>query len=80
MKRSRWKGLYAVPKDYKTFSNSKPKISRSSSILPKFVGSVFQVHNGKTYKEITITKEMLGHKFGEFSKTRGNFTFKKKNN
>ena len=38
----------------------------------------FKIHNGKTFKEITVTKEMLGHKFGEFFRTRVEFEFKKK--
>ena len=51
---------------------------RSASIIPKFIGQTYKVHNGKNLKKITIIKEMLGHKFGEFFKTRQDFTFKKK--
>lgn len=29
-----------------------------------------QVHNGKTFHKIKITQEMIGHKFGEFARTR----------
>lgn len=79
MKRAKWKGFYVKPEDYKT--NELPviaKISRSSSIIPKFNEQVFKIHNGKTFKNITVSKEMLGHKFGEFSKTRATFEYKKK--
>jgi len=41
--------------------------ARSATILPNFVGLKFQVHNGKTYHDVTITEEMVGHKLGEFS-------------
>jgi len=41
--------------------------ARSATILPNFVGLVFQVHNGKIYNDIRITEDMVGHKLGEFS-------------
>jgi hypothetical protein len=28
---------------------------------------VFQVHNGKSYVDVEITEDMVGHKLGEFS-------------
>ena len=79
MKRSKWKGVYYIkPNDSKETAKTQKKISRNSSIIPKFVGHTFEVHTGKNFRSITVTKEMLGHKFGEFSKTRANFEFKKK--
>lgn len=79
MKRPKWKGFFTKPENYtdQTFKNSK-KISRNSSVIPKFVGQTFKIHNGKTFKDITVTEEMLGHKFGEFCRTRVEFEFKKK--
>ena len=78
MKRSKWKGVYYTkPDDYKETAYQ-IKISRNSSVVPKLIGQTFKVHTGKNFKEITVTKEMFGHKFGEFSKTRANFEFKKK--
>jgi len=41
--------------------------ARSATILPNFVGLVFQVHNGKVYNDVLITEDMVGHKLGEFS-------------
>lgn len=41
--------------------------ARSATILPNFVGLVFQVHNGKIYHDVRITEDMVGHKLGEFS-------------
>ena len=41
--------------------------ARSATILPNFVGLVFQVHNGKIYYDIRITDNMVGHKLGEFA-------------
>jgi len=41
--------------------------ARSATILPNFVGLKFQIHNGKSYHDITITEDMVGHKLGEFA-------------
>jgi small subunit ribosomal protein S19 len=43
--------------------------SRSSTILPDFVGLTFSVHNGKKFLDVVVTEEMVGHKLGEFSPT-----------
>jgi len=51
---------------------------RNSIIFPAFVGKTVQVHNGKDYTKITIIKEMIGHKLGEFVRTRKTFKYKKK--
>lgn len=53
--------------------------SRSSEIVPAFLGLNFKIYNGKNYVELTVTDDMIGHKFGEFSFTRSKFLFKKKN-
>ena len=44
--------------------------SRSSMIVPDFVGQTFAVHNGKQFVPVFITENMVGHKLGEFSPTR----------
>ncbi|KAF2860964.1 ribosomal protein S19/S15 [Piedraia hortae CBS 480.64] len=49
--------------------------ARSATILPNFVGLIFQVHNGKTYTDVRITEQMVGHKLGEFAQTRKKFSF-----
>lgn len=41
--------------------------ARAATILPNFVGLIFQVHNGKNYQDVRITEDMVGHKLGEFS-------------
>jgi small subunit ribosomal protein S19 len=43
--------------------------SRSSTILPEFVGVKFGVHNGKKFVEVFVTEDMVGHKLGEFATT-----------
>ena len=44
--------------------------SRRSTILPQFVGLTFGVHNGHKHIPVSVTEDMVGHKFGEFSPTR----------
>ena len=44
--------------------------SRRSTILPQFVGLTFGVYNGKNFIPVSVTENMIGHKFGEFSPTR----------
>ncbi len=44
--------------------------SRRSTILPQFVGLTFGVHNGHKHVPVSVTEEMIGHKFGEFAPTR----------
>lgn len=40
---------------------------REAVILPSWVGMRFGVHDGKEFKDILITPEMLGHRLGEFA-------------
>ena len=44
--------------------------SRKSTIIPEFVGVSFLIYNGKKFIPITISEDMVGHKFGEFAPTR----------
>lgn len=41
--------------------------SRSTTIVPEFVGLKFAVHNGKVFVDVLVTEDMVGHKLGEFS-------------
>jgi small subunit ribosomal protein S19 len=47
--------------------------SRRSTILPQFVGLTFGVYNGNKFLPVSVSENMIGHKFGEFAPTR---TFK----
>lgn len=44
---------------------------RDIVIVPKLVGMVIGVHNGKIFQDVSITTDMIGHRLGEFSFTRG---------
>jgi len=43
---------------------------RACTIVPEFVGIMFQVHNGKNFLDVFVTEDMVGHKLGEFANTR----------
>ncbi len=43
---------------------------RNLVIVPEMVGMRLDVHNGKTFAQVLVTGEMLGHVLGEFSPTR----------
>ncbi len=45
--------------------------ARRCTIVPEFVGHTFMVHNGKMFFKVYVTEDMVGHKLGEFSPTRG---------
>lgn len=76
MARSLKKGSWCDPKLLEKIKNLRPgqKIiktwSRDSTIFPEMVGHTIAVHNGKEHIPILITEEMVGHKLGEFSRTR----------
>ena len=44
--------------------------SRSSTILPEFLGHTIAVHDGRKHVPGYITEDMVGHKLGEFAPTR----------
>ena len=81
MSRSLKKGIYTdknlmkkVEKALSTGARSPIKTwARSSTITPEMVGLTFGVYNGKKHEEVLVMESMIGHKLGEFSKTR---TFK----
>jgi small subunit ribosomal protein S19 len=78
MARSAWKGpfvdSYLLKKIEKTIVSGKKDViktwSRRSTIIPTFVGFTFAVHNGNKFIPVSVTEEMVGRKFGEFSPTR----------
>ena len=78
MARSVWKGPFVdghlikkVQLHLKESSNKPIKTwSRKSTILPQFVGITFGVYNGKKFIPVSVSEDMVGHKFGEFAPTR----------
>ena len=47
--------------------------SRASTVYPDCVDVPFRVYTGHKWVPVTVTENMIGHKFGEFAPTR---TFK----
>lgn len=42
---------------------------RDTIVIPEMVGCIIGVHNGKTFNQVEIKAEMIGHYLGEFSLT-----------
>ncbi|CAL8101225.1 unnamed protein product [Orchesella dallaii] len=42
---------------------------RDMIIVPEMIGSIVGVYNGKTFNQVEIKPEMVGHYLGEFSVT-----------
>ena len=78
MARSVWKGPfidgYLMKKADKVRESGRNEViktwSRRSTIMPQFVGLTFSVHNGNKFIPVSVSEEMVGHKFGEFAPTR----------
>jgi small subunit ribosomal protein S19 len=78
MTRSVKKGPYIEEKLLKKVNKSKETgdmkpiktWARRATIIPEFVGSTFLVHNGKLFRSVFVTENMVGHKLGEFSPTK----------
>jgi len=78
MTRSAYKGPYVDPKLMKKVIAAKngggkgiiKTWARDSDIHPDMVGLTIAVHNGKQHVPVFITENMVGHKLGEFARTR----------
>lgn len=72
MSRSKWKQPFlkvSLIKDI-FFKKTKKIFSKASTIPSLLLYQTVQVYNGKSFKNITITREKIGFKFGEFVNTR----------
>ena len=91
MSRSKWKHPFVHRsvrkkvkriKEMQSTSNSKrfriKTMSRNSQITKDFIDMSFMVHDGRDFRPIIVTEDMVGHKFGEFVYTRQRYSYKKK--
>lgn len=44
--------------------------ARSCTVVPDFIGHTFAIHNGRTFIQVQVNDNMVGHKLGEFAPTR----------
>ena len=78
MPRSVWKGpffdRYLLKKADKVRASGRSDVikiwSRRSTILQNFVELTFGVHNERKFIPVSVSENMVGHKFGEFAPTR----------
>jgi len=70
MTRSLKKGIFSEVRS-KTINKDQSYIwSRRSMILPIHINKELYVHTGKLFHKIKVIQDMIGHKFGEFARTR----------
>ena len=76
MARSLKKGPWIHPSILKHMARTRPGArviktwARASHISPEMVGYTFAIHNGKSFIDVKVTEEMVGHRLGEFAPTR----------
>ena len=77
MARSLKKGPYVHPSILKHMKRVTPGSriviktwARDSTITPDMIGYTFGIHNGRTFIEVKIMEDMVGHHMGEFAPTR----------
>ena len=75
--RSRWKGPYINKTFIKTNSFNGNNWSRSTLIIPFFIGKFLNIYNGQAWVSIKINSSMVGHKIGEFIATRKKYSLNK---
>jgi len=90
MSRSIWKGPFVSKGIVKKIGAKRKKKSRnkkvpflwsrSSTVIPQFVGRNFKIHNGRSFVSLNVTEDMIGHKLGEFVLTRVRPVHKVKSN
>lgn len=85
MSRSLYKGVYLSSNILTLLQTGKLESvreittrDRSVTIIPQLIGKKVFIYNGKGYHSISISAEMVGHKFGEFVGTRKRAVYKKK--
>lgn len=77
MSRSLKKGPYVHPSLVKHLRRAQAGATgiiktwaRASVITPEMIGYAFGVHNGRSFIEVRVMEDMVGHRLGEFSPTR----------
>ena len=78
MSRSIKKGPYVSPKllkkilDARNSGSNKPikTWERGSMVMPEMVGITFAIHDGRKFLPVLISENMVGHRLGEFGRTR----------
>ena len=51
--------------------------TRRSTILPHCFDKTYNIENGQQFIEVFVTPDMIGHKFGEFVRTKKKALHKK---
>jgi ribosomal protein S19 len=71
MCRSKWKGFFIKKSLLKNKNNKNLRIWNRNVVIPSFLeGKLITIHNGRFFKNLFITREKVGFKFGSFIPTR----------
>ena len=68
MKRAKWKGPFIKIRKFK--KNIIPLFDRNLEVTMRIVGLTCKVYSGKKLVKLIVSREMVGHKIGEFLPTR----------
>ena len=68
MSRSLWKGPFVDAHVLKKAEAARE--SGRNDVIPQFVGLTFGVYNGRKHVPVSVSEDMIGQKFGEYSPTR----------
>jgi ribosomal protein S19 len=78
MCRSKWKGFFFEKSLFKNRSVKNLKIWNRNVTIPGFlIGKFVNIHNGKNFKKVFISREKVGFKFGSFALSRKTLKIKK---
>jgi len=85
MKKGTWRNPYVQKKLFAEFLKVRNKkqtkvlytSSRSSTIIPLFVGFTFNIYNGKYFVKLLITKKLIGLSLVSFLQRERSFRLKK---
>lgn len=65
-----YKALITLADEAKKSGNKKVRThTREAVIIPSWIGMTFSVYDGKSYKDVPITVEIVGHRLGDFAHT-----------
>lgn len=72
MGRSKWKGFFLDKQFLKINHTQKiPCVWTRRSIIPYFLlGKKVEIHTGRFFKRVMVTRGKIGYKFGEFALSR----------
>lgn len=76
MKKASYININFLKKYY--FLKNIKNFDRNINLFPNIVGTFYKTYNGISFVKLLVSKQIVGHKFGEFCYTRASYCFKRK--